>query len=244
MAPVLVLDPASGPKPQLIGAVTLVANGSRMIGVTSAELLRPLLGKQLAIATKLDGSSLVKVSAWTMGRYSGIGLVELAEPFPSGHDVTPLSIGSVNASVDVHGAPAAIVTVAASGSGYERGFLAVHVDPDDGGGMSDHTIHLASPLDPLATQTPIEGAPVFAWLPPDPVLGRPSEVVVFALAYPYRAQIAKPRDTPVIAELVGLDDLGKALIVLAPEPDARPELGTVTGEIVDPAADPLAGLDE
>jgi hypothetical protein len=48
----------------------------------------------------------------------------------------------------------------------------------------------------------------------------------------------------VIAELVGLDDLGKALIVLAPEPDARPELGTVTGEIVDPAADPLAGLDE
>jgi len=238
VAPLITL----GSSPQLVGAVTLVANGARVIGVTSAELLRPLHGTPLGIATKLDGSATVEVATWSMGRYSGIALVELGGAVPEGDEVVPLAIGSVNASVNVHGAPAAIVTVTQTAGRYERAFIAVHLDVDDAGGMNDHAVHLASPLEP--TELPVEGASVFAWLPPDPVLGRPSEVVVFALAYPYRANLSKPRETAVIAELVGLDDLGRALIS-EPPPDERPELFEVAGEIEEKGLpDPLAGLDE
>jgi hypothetical protein len=54
----------------------------------------------------------------------------------------------------------------------------------------------------------------------------------------------RPRTTPVIAELVGLDDLGRALLTEV-EPDAGPELPVVAGEIDDKAPpDPLAGLDD
>jgi hypothetical protein len=229
VAPLLALG---GGAPKLIGPITLVINEGHVVGVTSAELLRPLVGTQLAIGTKLDGSAHTLIASWGMGRYSGVGLVELDGELPTNHDVVPLPIASVNASINIHGAPAALATIVASAGGYERLMVAVHVDADDAGGMSDHAIHLASPLDAAFATIAVEGAPLFAWLPADPALGRRSEVVVFALAYPYRARIAKPRETPVIAELVGLDDLGRALISV-PEPEERPELGEVAGEIDD-----------
>ncbi|MEO8701690.1 MAG: hypothetical protein ABI867_16710, partial [Kofleriaceae bacterium] len=210
VAPLIV----AGAAPQLVGTVMLVANGPRVVGVTSAELLRPLHGAQLAIVTKLDGSTSVPVTSWGMGRYSGIGLVELGEQtLPVDHDITPLSIGDINASVNVHGAPAAIVAMIATAAGYERVFVPVHVDVDDGAGMTDHLVYLASPDEPEHAAVAVEGSPVFAWLPPDPALGRLGETVAFALAYPYRAQVARPRDTAVIAELAGLEDLGRALMI-------------------------------
>jgi hypothetical protein len=240
VAPLIVV----GATPQLVGTVLLVANGPRVVGVTSAELLRPLHGAQLAIATKLDGSASLPVTSWGMGRYSGVGLVELGEAeLPLDHDVTPLAINGVNASVNVHGAPAALVVMVEADGGYQRLFVNVHVDADDAGGMTDHVVHLASPDDPAHSALAVEGAPVFAWLPPEPALGRHGELVAFALAYPYRAQIARPRETPVIAELAGLEDLGRALMIAPPDPDERPELGEVAGEIEDKIMDPLAGLD-
>lgn len=231
---------------QLIAPVLIVANGPRVIGVTSAELLRPHQGVRLAIATRLDGSATVPIEAWFVGRYSGVGLVELAGDIPAGSDLVPLPIGAVHASVNVHGAPAAIATIKAVPAGFVRELVAVHVDADDAGGMSDHTIYLASPLEIPHGDLAVEGAPVFAWLPPDPVLGRPPEVVAFAVAYPYRAQNARPRETPVIAELAGLEDLGKTLIATAqPADEKEPELPSVAGEIVDSEpADPLAGFDD
>jgi hypothetical protein len=228
----------------LIAPVTLVANGARVIGVTSAELVRPFQGTPIGVATKLDGSSTVQVATWTLGRYSGCALVELSGPIPADHDVAPLPIGSVHATVNVHGAPGAIMTIAATPTGFTRSMIGVHVDADDAGGMSDHAVHLASPLDPAHAGIVIDGSPVFAWLPPEPALRRPGELVLFALAYPYRAQIAKPRETPVLAELIGLEDLGRALISAA-EHDNQSELRAVTGEIDKPdTRDPLSGLDE
>jgi hypothetical protein len=221
-----------GGTPQLIAPITLVANGPRVIGVTSAELVRPLQGTPIGVATKLDGSATVQVATWTLGRYSGCALVELAGPIPADHDVVPLPIGSVHATVNVHGAPGAIVTIAGGPGAFTRNMIGVHVDADDAGGMIDHAVHLASPLDAARAATPIDGAPVFAWLPPEPALRRKGELVLFAIAYPYRAQIAKPRETPVLAELVGLEDLGRALIKAA-EHDNQSELRAVTGEIGD-----------
>jgi hypothetical protein len=229
VAPIIVVGAPS----RVVAPVTIVVHGERVIGVTSAELLRPHHGAALAIATKLDGSATVPISSWYVGRYSGVGLVELAAPISEGSDVVPLAIGSVNASVNVHGAPAGMVAIKATATGYTRELVGVHVDADDGGGMSDHAIFLASPVEMPDADLAVEGAPVFAWLPPDPVLGRPSELVLFALAYPYRAQIARPRGTPVIAELAGLEDLGKTLIAaVEPVEDARAQLGIVAGEIV------------
>jgi len=72
------------------------------------------------------------------------------------------------------------------------------------------------------------------------------EVLAVALAYPYRARTAKPRALPVMAELVALDDLGRALIATT-EHESGPAVTAVAGEIeekLDGAPDPLAGLDE
>jgi hypothetical protein len=132
------------------------------------------------------------------------------------------------------------------GDAFERMLIAVHVDNDDGGGMSDTIVRLASPLEQAHVDLEVEGCPLFAWFPPNPALGRKGEVLAVAIAYPYRARTAKPRDLPVLAELVGLDDLGRALIS-PQEHDAGPELTQVAGEIVEKAdgePDPLAGLDE
>ena len=222
------LAPLIAPEPtaRLVAPVTLVANAERVVGVTDAELLRPFHGQSLAVAS-LVGSPAVPITAWGMGRYTGVGIVELAAA-PQG--IVPLLIGEVSASVNTHNAPAAIVTVVPNATGVERRFIPVHVDPDDTRGMSDRTTYVASPLDPADVGIVVDGSPVFAWFPEDHVLGRPSEVLLVGLAYRYRGTTAKPRDTPVIAELVGLDDLGRALIE-PPEPDERPELAPAAGEI-------------
>ena len=72
---------------------------------------------------------------------------------------------------------------------------------------------------------------MFAWFPPDPALGRKSEILALALAYAYRQQMYAPRGRPASAELVGLDDLARALPFSSPEQE--PELGQVAGEIRD-----------
>ncbi len=231
VAPLIVLEPA----PRLVGTMMLVANGERVLGVTSAELLRQLQGQAVAIVTKLDGSATVQIASWGMGRYSGIALVELAGPIAERHDVVPLQITSVHASVNTHSAPSAIViaTMEAGGT-YGRLVIDVDVDADTGAGMGDRTVFLATATDPAYAAVTADGAPVFAWLLADPALGRKSEVVAFALASPYRAQLVKPRELPVLAELVALDDLGRALLVAPPAPaDDRPAL--VTGEIIESA---------
>ncbi len=221
---------ALGDTPQFIGPVTLVANGPRIIGVTGAELLRAHSQAELAIATKLDGSARIATGTWTIGRYAGVGLIDIEVEIPADHDLQPLSIGAVNASVNVHGATSAIVTVEASGTGFERSLIPVDIDADDAGGMSDLILYLASPLHPAHASAPIVGAIAFAWLPPEPALGRRSgEVVAFGLAHAYTG-VAKPRATAPIAELVSLEDLGRALIGAGME-EAGTELESVTGEI-------------
>ena len=238
VAPLVVL----GPKPTLVGPCTLVTNGARTVAFSSAELLRHA-GEPLAIVLTMTGEKTVRVASWTMGRIAGMGIAELAEPFPKGaNDVAPLQLGSVSATVDTRGAPAALVTVAATANGYERRVVAVHVDHVDGGGMSDDVTRLASPQDAANASAPIEGAPLFAWLPADPVLGRKSEVVVVALAVPYRSKLFKPRAHPPIGELIGLEDLGRALPWTGEKAEGGTELGQVAGEIRDEASGPLAGL--
>jgi hypothetical protein len=230
---------------QLVGAVTLVEHGGKTMGVTSGELLRAHATMKLRVLTSLDGSTHVDVMGIGIGRYTGLGLLELAKSIADDGDVQPLTIDHVCATSDTQGAPAGIVTIAnGEGGVLQRLLVAVHVDNDNGGGMSDTTTRLATPLDPAHAKLVVEGCPVFAWFPPNPALGRSGEVLVVAVAYPYRAAIAQPRELPVIAELLALDDLGRALI--SPHAhDSREELGQVAGEIVEStAADPLAGLDE
>ncbi len=246
VAPLVALADGGTPNtpPRFVAPITLIANGARVIGVTSAETLRSQPDARLAVATKLDGSAPVEVVNWNIGRYSGVALVEL-DGFPASSEVVPLSIGAVHASVNIHGAPAAIVTLAYTGGRYQRSLVSVFVDADDAGGMSDHVVYLASPQQAGHTHVSVEGATLFAWLPPEPALGRhQGEVVAFALGYPYRMGIAKPRETPVIAELASLEDLGRALITKAPVAVKEPELPPVTGEIVDKSDpdDPLDGL--
>lgn len=228
---------------QLVGAVTLVENAGKTIGVTSAELLRPHTTAKLRVLTELDGSQFVEVAGIAMGRYAGVGLLELARPVPADADVKPLSIDHVCATTDTRGAPAGTVSIIPAGDTFARLLIGVHVDADDGGGMSDTITRLASPIEPAHVDLEVEGCPVFAWFPPNPALGRPGETLLVAIAYPYRARTAKPRELPVLAELLGLDDLGRALISTQAH-DTRPELSQVAGEIVDDADDPLAGLDE
>lgn len=236
-----------GNSQQLVGPVTLVENAGKTLGVTSAELLRGHQGAQLRVLTELDGSQYVGVTNIGMGRYAGVGLLELAKPIPDDADVKALGLDHVNATNDTRGAPAGIISIIPVADMFERMLIPVYVDNDDGGGMSDTITRIASPVESAHVGLEIEGAPVFAWFPPNPALGRPEEVLAVAIAYPYRAQTAKPRELPVLAELVGLDDLGRALISTH-EHETRPELKqVVSGEIdekLDGEPDPLAGLDD
>ena len=233
---------------ELVAPVMLVTNGQKTIAVTNAELLRSWEAQQLSIVTKLDGSELVPIATWGMGRYSGVGLVELASPLSTGPEVAPVQIAAICATVDTRGAPAALVTITQNNGKLERQVIPVHVDTvDSGGGMSDDVItRLATPIDPAHGDVVVDGAILFAWFPPDPALGRKSEVLAVAMAYPYRMKTFQPRAHPAIAELVGLDDLGRALISAKPAP--RPELPEVIGEILESKADVAApvldGLDE
>lgn len=234
---------------ELIGPVLLVTNGQKTMAMTSAELVRPWDPPQMVVLTKLDGSEWVGVANWFMGRYSGVALLELDGPVAPTPEVAPLPLASVCASSDTRGAPSAIATIlAAANRTFTRELLAVHVDLVDTGGMSDDLNRLASPLDAADASLPIEGAILFTWFPPDPVLGRKSEVLAVAMTYPYRHGGFAPRaPLPAIAEMIGLDDLGRALIQsVAPAPD-RPELHEVTGEIAEVKSDKtpvLDGVDE
>jgi hypothetical protein len=235
-----------GERQQLIGPITLVENGGKTIGVTSAELLRPHHNSKLRVLVELDGSRHVDVAGFGLGRYAGVGLLDL-KPVPADVDVKPLSLDRVCATTDTRGAPAGIVSIIPIGGGYERLLIPVYVDKDDGGGMSDTIMHLASPIEAAHNGLEVEGAMLFAWFPPNPALGRPPETLAVAIAYPYRARVAKPRALPVLAELIGLEDLGRALISQQ-EHDTRPELEqVVTGEIDEDLGgepDPLAGFEE
>jgi hypothetical protein len=218
---------------KLIGSVMLVQNGDKTIGATDAELLRPHVGAKLTIATMLDGSAIVEVGNWGLSRHAGLGLVDLVSSIPPGHDVRPLGLGAVCASLDTRGAAAALVGIVRNGSGFARSWVPVQLDNDDGGGMGDVVVRLASPLDDAHVGLAVEGASLFAWFAPNPALGRSSEVLVLGLAQAYRG-FAKPRDRPVIAEIVGLDDLGRALLSSQKIEEREPELRQVAGEIEDP----------
>jgi hypothetical protein len=217
---------------QLIGPVTLVRNGDKTIGTTDAELLRPHVGAQLSVVTMLDGSAIVPVGNWGLSRQAGLGLIELATPIEPGLDVVPLDLGAVCASVDTRGAPAVLVGIVRDGTGYARTWVPVQVDSDDSAGMTDAALRLASPLEDAHVGLAVDGASLFAWFPANPALGRASEVLVLGMAQAYRG-FSKPRERPVIAEIIGLDDLGRALIAAqrASEREAEPELRQVAGEI-------------
>jgi hypothetical protein len=219
---------------QLIGPVTLVRNGDKTIGTADAELLRPHVGAQLSVATMLDGSAVVAVGNWGLSRHAGLGLIELASPIDPGHDVRPLDLGAVCASVDTRGAPAVLVGIVRDGTGFARSWVPVQVDSDDSAGMADTALRLASPLEDAHVGLAVDGASLFAWFPANPALGRASEVLVLGMAQAYRG-FSKPRERPVIAEIIGLDDLGRALIATqrATEREAEPELRQVAGEIED-----------
>jgi len=232
VAPLIV----TGPTLQLVGPCTLVTNGTQTIAFSSAELLRKA-GEPLAIALTLDCSKTIPVQAWSMGRVPHMGVIELGAPFPKDkkYDVEPINIGSLCATVDTRGAPSALITVerAQPGKpGVSRRLIPVHVDNVDGGGMSDDIItRLASPDDAMDVDIDIDGGVLITWMPPDPVLGRPSEVVVVALASPYRQKTFKPRELPALAELFGLDDLGRALPWDGTKAEGSNELDQVAGEL-------------
>lgn len=218
----------------LVGPVTLVRNGTRTIGATDAELLRPHVGAKLAVVTRLDGSASVAVGHWGLSREAGLALLEIAEPVESGLDVLPLDLGAVCANVDTQGRPAALVGIVRDGAGYARSHVPVVLDEDDGD-MADAVVRLVSPLEEAHVGMAVAGATLFAWFPPNPALGRSGEVLALGLAQAYRG-FAKPREHPVVAEIVGLDDLGRALLAAYKAIEREPELRQVAGEIVTRAA--------
>jgi len=230
--------------PRLLGPCTLVTNGAITIGFTSTELLRIETHSQLVIMTRLDGTAAIPIATWTPGRYANIALVDFGAPIPRDHDVTPLPIAGVSATVDTRGAPSALVAIGAGATGWTR--LVIPVQVDAIGNEGEVIARLATPNDPAHGPIPIEGAPLFAWFPPDPLLGRKSEVVVVAQAITYHRKTFQPRTIPAVAELVGLEDLGRALPYAAPETEPS-ELVQVAGEIQDrpPAQEPpMDPLDE
>jgi hypothetical protein len=234
----------TGPTLQLVGPCTLVTNGSHTIAFSSADLLRKA-GEPLAIALTLDCKRTLPVASWSLGRMPHMGVIELGEPFPDDRalDVEPLPIGSLCATVDTRGAPSALVTVQPEKIGVARRVVAVHVDAIDGGGMTDDVLaRLATPDDASDVDAPIDGAVLLSWMPPDPVLGRTSEVLAVALASAYRQRTFKPRDLPAIAELFGLDDLGRALPWDGTKLEASNELGQIAGEL-DAKSGPIGKVD-
>lgn len=209
---------------ELVATCTFVTSGKRTVGVTSSERLRPHHGAPLAIATKLDGSATIPVASWSMS-FGGIAIVEAGGPLTG--DVRPLEIGSVCASMNTRGAPAAIVVIEPAGAGFTRSIIQVDVDAIDGGGMSDVITRLASPRTAMTLDA--DGATLFAWFPADPALARPAETLLVALGLGYRHAAFKPREQPALVQLVGLDELGRALAFAAPAPEARDKV--IAGEI-------------
>jgi hypothetical protein len=220
-----------GPVHELVGPCALVSNGAQTVAFSSAELLRRA-GEPLAIALTFDNRVTVPVTAWTISRSPAMGLIELGSEFPAGvHDVVPLALAKVNASVETRGAPAALVTVEPDERGWSRRVLPVHVDTleDDGGDLPQR---LASPIAAEDADAAIDGAVLLAWMLADPVLGRSAEVLMTALATPYTNQSHRPRALAPMARLSSLDDLGRALPWRSSGPHfVSNELGQIAGEI-------------
>ncbi|HET7503139.1 MAG TPA: hypothetical protein VFK02_19090 [Kofleriaceae bacterium] len=215
---------------KLIGPITLVQDGGKTIGATDASLLRPYVGAKLAVTTKLDGSEPISIGNWGLSRQAQLGLCDLVSPVPVGREVRPLGLDAVCASIDVRATHTVLVGIVRSGNGFERTWIPVQLDHDDGGGMGEPPSRLASPILDEHVGMAVEGAALFAWFPANPALGRASEVLVLGLAKAYRG-FDKPREHPVIAEIVGLDDLGRALITSHKTEEREPELVQVAGEI-------------
>jgi hypothetical protein len=241
VAPLVVV---AGDKLELVGPCTLVTNGAKTVAFSGAELLR-VAAEPLAIALTLDGKRTVPVKSWSYARFTTLGLIELGEPFPKDGplDVQPLDVGKVCAAVDTRGAPAGIVVVTYAGGVFSRRVVPVFVDAWDGAGMRDDVIHLATPQEAGDAGQRIDGAPLFAWMPSDPVLGRGPETVAVALAVPCSSRAQKVRELVPNAELVALDDLGRVLPYDAEAQEGSNDLNQVAGEIKDDASGPLAGLD-
>lgn len=218
----------SGPALEVIGPCALVTNGTRTVALASAELLRRA-PEPLAIALRFDATATVPVVAWTVSRNPAMGLIDLGAELPQGAlDVTALPLASVNASVDTRGAPAVLVSVVRASTGWSHRLIPVHVDSIETA-PEDALLHVASPDDLADVDASIDGAVLLARLPPDPVLGRPAEVLMTALATPWRSRAQKPRALAPIAELSGLEDLARALPWKGSH-DAS-GLGLVAGEI-------------
>ena len=218
-----------GAKPTLVGPCTIVTNGERAIAFSSAERLRTAV-EPLVIYTRLDGSSTIPVTSWQLGLRTGIGIIELPPGASFSADVHPLFLASIHATPDTRGAPAGLVAFDAS---FKRRVIGVHVDNADPTG--DDPLWLASPMTADGDGEDLDGSPLFAWMPPDPVLGRPSEVVVCALGVTYLSGVLRPRKHAAVAELIGLDDLGRALPWTENTPPPRTELEQVAGEIRGPS---------
>lgn len=203
---------------QLAGPCMLITNGTQSIAVASAEVLRRA-GEPLEILTRLDGTKSLPVKAWQMARHAAIGIIELGEGVVFTPEVYPLHLALLSAAVETRGAPAALITLRAVDKKFVREVIGVHIALDDGGGMSDDISHLATAIDPREALP--DGAPLFAWMPPDPVLGRGSEVIAIAIGVASRGGI----------ELVGLEDAGRALPWAEQTPPPSNELVQIAGEI-------------
>ena len=216
----------AGKQPKLVGPCMIVTNGDRAIAASSAELLRRA-AEPLVIYTRLDGSSQIAIKTWQLGLHTGIGLIEIPAGTSFSTDVHPLYLEGIFATLDTRGAPAAFVTFDAN---FERRVIGVHVDNADPSG--DDPIWLATAIADETAE--VDGAPLFGWMPPDPVLGRGSEVVAVAIGVTYRNGALRPRGKSPLAELVGLDDLARALPWAEQTPPPRAELEQVAGEIRGP----------
>ncbi|HEY3803295.1 MAG TPA: hypothetical protein VGL61_11840 [Kofleriaceae bacterium] len=217
-----------GDKPALVGPCTIVTNGERAIAFSSAELLRHA-AEPLVIYTRLDGSSSIPVKSWQLGLRGGMGLIEIPPGTAFSTEVYPLNLTSVYATLDTRGAPTGLVSF---GAAFERRVIGVHLDNADPTGEDPLWLATAASTDDDGAG--VDGAPLFAWMPPDPVLGRPSEVVVVALAVTYRQGKHAPRKRVPLAVVVGLDDLSRALPWAEQTPPPRTELEQVAGEIGEP----------
>lgn len=215
-------------KQRLIGPCVLVTSGAHTIALASAEALRKA-GEPLAIATRLDGSATLPVKAWHLGRHPAIGVIDLGDSSRFTPEVEPLALGSLSATVDTRGAPAALIGVRVDAGLFARIAVGVQVVVDDGGGMSDHANRLAVPQERLPDGALLDGAPLFAWMPADPVLGRSSEIVALALGVAPRSQTFG--SYAPIAELVGLEDAAIALPWSEQPPPGNDGPVQVAGEI-------------
>ncbi len=141
----------------------------------------------------------------------------------------PIAISSICATVDNRGAPTALVSIVPTPKGYARVPVPVWIDVI--GDMSDVVARVVTPQESGDAGVSVEGTPVFAWFPPNAALGRPAETLALAITLSYRVGTYAPRGRPAIGEVVGLDDLARALPFTVQEQE--PELSQVAGEIRD-----------